>query len=158
MQSQPTNPWAAWPFQPFAFPPAAFQPFAAFDNKLLENWQKMMGLNADFSRSIVEETQFDWASCFMPQDPEELYARQWTSQMPLMSIPLHYANAMLELGAATQRAWMDAWGHWLGLPVLLPAMPVMPDVSAVPTPSGDVVDVPAVHVRETSRERKGNSH
>ncbi|QWE96383.1 hypothetical protein [Cupriavidus sp. EM10] len=64
-----SEPWAAWPFQPFAFPPAAFQPFAAFDNKLLENWQKMMGLNADFSRSIVEETQFDWASYFVPQDP-----------------------------------------------------------------------------------------
>ncbi|KAI3590848.1 hypothetical protein D9X30_4333 [Cupriavidus sp. U2] len=157
MQSQPTNPWATWPFQPFAFPPA-FQPFATFDNKLLENWQKMMGLNADFSRSIVEETQFDWASCFMPQDPEELYARQWTSQMPLMSIPLHYANAMLELGAATQRAWMDALGHWLGVPVLLPAIPVMPDIAAVATAKGDVVDVPAVHVRESARERKGNSH
>ncbi|PLQ00742.1 phasin family protein [Cupriavidus pauculus] len=167
MQSQSTTPWAIWPFQPFAFPPAAFQPFAAFDNKLLENWQKMMGLNADFSRSIAEETQFDWASCFMPQDPEELYARQWTNQMPMMSIPLHYMNAMLELGAATQRAWMDTWGHWLGLPALLPTMsmmpvmpvmPVMPDVSAAPTAKGDVVDVPAGRVRETPRERKGNSH
>ena len=153
MQSNPTALWANWPMPPFAF-----QAFASFDDKMIENWQKLMGLNTDFTKSIVEEAQFDWASCFVPQDPEELYARQWTSQMPLLSIPLHYATAMLELSAATQRAWMDAWGHMLGLPVLLPAMPVMPDVTAVATASGEVVDVPAVQVRETARPRKNGSH
>lgn len=178
MQSQATTVWATWPFQPFAFPPAAlpsaipsafppafpaaFSMFAPFDGKLLENWQKMMGLNADFTRSILEETQFDWTSCFVPQDPEELYARQWNNQMPLMSIPMHYASAMLELGVSTQRAWMDAWGHLLGMPALMPAMPWMPGAAAADAASdatADVAeDVPAAAVRETPRTRKSNSH
>lgn len=145
----PPTPWATWPMPAFTF-----SAFSSFDDKMLENWRKLMGLNTDFTRSMIEETQFDWASCFMPQDPEELYARQWSCQMPLMSIPMHYATAMLELGAATQRAWMDAWGHMLGMPALLPAMPVMPDVAAVATKSGEVVDVPAVTIRETPRPRK----
>ena len=153
MPGNPTTFWASWPVPPFAY-----QAFAPFDEKMIENWQRLMGLNTDFTKSIVEETQFDWASCFMPQDPEELYARQWTNQMPMLSIPLHYATAMMELGAATQRAWMDAWGHFFGLPALLPAMPVMPDIAAVATSSGEVVDVPAVQVRETPRSRKSASH
>lgn len=157
MPSNTTTTWANWPspFASYAFAP--FAQFVPFDQKLLENWQKFMGLNSDFTRAMTEEAQFDWASCFVPQDPEEFYARQWTSQMPMMSIPLHYATAMLELGAATQRAWMDAWGHMLGLPALLPAMPVMPDVAAVATASGDVVDVPAVKIREP-RGRKDSAH
>ncbi|SDC62962.1 Phasin protein [Cupriavidus sp. YR651] len=142
-----------WPMPAFTF-----QAFGALDDQLLDNWRKMMGLNSDFAKSWIDETQFDWAACFMPQDPEEFYARQWTSQMPLMSIPLHYATAMLELGAASQRAWVDAWGRLLGVPILLPAMPVMPDIAAVATASGDVVDVPAVTVRETPQPRKNKAH
>ncbi|MCM3607821.1 polyhydroxyalkanoate granule-associated phasin [Cupriavidus pauculus] len=153
MPSQSTPLWPTWPMPAFTL-----QAFVPFDNSLLENWQKMMGLNTDFTTSMMQEAQFDWASCFMPQEPEELYARQWTSQIPMLSIPLHYATAMLELGAATQRMWMDAWGHLLGVPALLPAMPVMPDIAAVATASGDVIDVPAVQVRETPRARKSRPH
>lgn len=153
MQSNSPTLWPTWPMPPFSF-----QAFASIDDTMLANWQKMMGLNSDFTRSIMEEAQFDWASCFMPQDPEELYARQWGNQMPMLSIPLHYATAMLELGAATQRAWIDAWGHLLGMPMLLPAMPVMPDIAAVATSSGEVVDVPAVTVRETPNGRKSKPH
>ncbi len=152
----PTTPpifWPAWPIPGFTF-----QAFASIDDTMLENWRKMMGLNTDFTRSMFEETQFDWMSCFMPQDPEELYVRQWGNQMPMMSIPMHYATAMLELGAATQRAWMDAWGHMLGMPALLPALPVMPDIAAVATKSGEVVDVPAVAIRETPHPRKPRAH
>jgi hypothetical protein len=55
-------------------PAFTLQAFVPFDNSLLENWQKMMGLNTDFTTSMMQEAQFDWASCFMPQEPEELYA------------------------------------------------------------------------------------
>jgi hypothetical protein len=141
-----------WPFPAFSF-----QGAYALDDKMIENWRKMMGLNADFAKSWMDEAQFDWASCFMPQDPEELYARQWTNQMPFFSIPMHYATAMLEQGAAMQRAWLDNWGRMFGMfgmPTLLPAMPVMPDIAAVATSEGDIVDVPAVTVRETPRKGK----
>jgi len=142
-----------WPFPNFPF-----QAAYALDDKMIENWRKLMGLNTDFAKSWTDEAQFDWASCFVPQEPEELYARQWTNQMPFLSIPMHYATAMLELGAATQRAWMDGWGRLLGLPVLLPALPVMPDIAAVATSEGEIVDVPAVAVRETPHPRKGKAH
>lgn len=77
--------------------------------------------------------------------------------MPFLSIPMHYATAMLEQGAAMQRTWLDSWGRMFGmfgLPTLLPAMPVMPDIAAVATSGGDIVDVPAVAVRETPRKGK----
>lgn len=154
MNSIPTT---LWPFPAFsAFSAFPYQAAFGFDDKLVENWRKMMGLNNDFAKSWFGEAQFDMASWFVPQDPEELYARQWTNQMPFLSIPLHYATAMLELGAATQRAWIDSWGRMFGATSLLPAMPVMPDIAAVATPDGDVVDVPAVAIRETPR--KGKSH
>lgn len=144
--------WPTWPMPPFTF-----QAFA-FDDQFVANWQKLMGLNTDFTTSMMQEAQFDWASCFVPQEPEELYARQWASQMPLLSMPMHYVTAMLELGAATQRTWMDTWGRMLGLPTLFEAVPVMPDVSAAATASGEVVDVPAVDIQETPRPRKARPH
>ena len=148
MQSTPPVASTLWPMPAFTF-----QAFASIDDTAIESWRKFMGLNADFTRSMFEETQFDWASCFVPQEPEELYARQWSSQFPFMSIPLHYATAMVELAAATQRAWMDSWGHMLGLPMLLPVMPVMSDIAAA-APDGDVEDVPAAAIRETPRKGK----
>lgn len=160
MQSNPMSLWATWPMPPFTL-----QAFGQIDDKMIENWQKFMGLNSDFAKSMVSEAQFDWASCFVPQDPEELYARQWTNQMPMLSIPLHYATAMMELGAATQRAWMDAWGRMLGWPMLLPDLAVMPNADAPGTdgPNGangasGVEDVPAANIRETPRSRKSTSH
>ncbi|WP_216643995.1 polyhydroxyalkanoate granule-associated phasin [Cupriavidus pauculus] len=147
MPSNPTTFWATWAM-PATFPFPAFAPFG--DAKVMETWQKFMGLNTDFTKSMTEEAQFDWASFFVPQDPEELYARQWNNQMPLLSIPLHYASAMMELGAATQRAWMDAWGHMLGMPALATA--------ATDAAADAVVDVPAAQVRETPRPRKPAAH
>jgi len=140
-------------------PAFAFQAFMPIDDTLLEGWRKLMGLNNDFARSMFEEAQFDWASCLVAQEPEELYAREWSCQMPFLSIPMHYASAVIELTAATQRAWVDAWGHMLGLPMLLPVMPGMPGMTAITTATATadtrVVDVPASAIRETPHPRKG---
>lgn len=151
--NSPTLLWPTWPVPPFTV-----QAFASFDDKMFDSWRKLMGLNTDFAQSMMEETQFDWASCFMPQDPEEFYVRQWSSQIPLLSIPLRYATAMVELGAATQRYWMDAWGHVLGIPMLLPPMPATADVAAAAAHDGDVEDVPAAAIRETPHPRKSKPH
>ncbi|MEN7530271.1 hypothetical protein [Cupriavidus sp. DL-D2] len=164
-QSFPAFP--GWPMAPFAFPQFAqfpqvpqftaplaasltpFNPFVPFDNTVLNSWYKFVGLNTDFAKSMSEEAQFDWASLFVPQDPEDLYARQLTNQIPFLSIPLHYATSMMELGAATQRAWVDAWGHLLNLPVL---------TATTESPENGVKDVPAAQVRETPRSRKERPH
>jgi len=136
-------------------PAFAFQAFVPIDDTLLEGWRKLMGLNNDFARSMFEEAQFDWASCLVAREPEDLYVREWSCQVPFLSIPMHYASAIIELTAATQRAWVDAWGHMFGLPALLP---VMPGMTAAATAGTDVVDVPASAIRETPHPRKGKAH
>ncbi len=154
---QSTSPVAAtmWPMPAFSF-----QAFVSLDDTTLKHWHKFLGLNADFARSMFEEAQFDWASCFVPQDPEDFYVREWSCQIPFLTIPLHYATAMVELAATTQRAWMDAWGHMFQLPTLLPPASLLPAVMAdvaATAPDGIVEDVPAAAIRETPHPRKGKS-
>ncbi|RZT30805.1 polyhydroxyalkanoate granule-associated phasin [Cupriavidus agavae] len=146
------------PFAPFAslasFNPLAQLPqFATLDQDVVKSWYKFVGLNTDFTKSMTEEAQFDWASWFVPQDPEEMVARQWTSQMPFLSIPLHYATSMMELGAATQRAWMDAWGRMLNVPGLAAEAG-----EAVGEAADAITDVPASSIRETPKPRKDRAH
>jgi hypothetical protein len=140
-------------------PAFAFQSFVSIDDTLIESWRKFMGLNTDFVRSMFEEAQFDWASCLVAQEPEELYVREWSCQVPFLSIPMHYATAMLELAAATQRTWADAWGHMFGLP-LLPAdvAAVAAAAAAASTAGANVVDVPASAIRETPHPRKDKAN
>ncbi|KWW35592.1 hypothetical protein ACUXAV_002076 [Cupriavidus metallidurans] len=155
MQSTPPAAATLWPMPTFSF-----QALKSFDHTAMDGWHKFMGLNADFTRSMFEEVQFDWASCFVPQDPEDFYVREWSCQIPLLSIPLRYATAMIELTASTQRAWMDAWGHMFGLPVLPTPLSLMPAaVTDMPAaaPSGEVEDVPAASIRETPHPRKGKA-
>lgn len=133
---------------PTLWPMTAFFPHlqalnTADGQQLTENWSKLMGLNTDFARSMFDEARFDWASMFVVQDPESLYARQLTNQMPALAIPLHYVTAMMELGCASQRAWLDTWGHWFGMPGLLPAEPS----------ASNVEDVPRHNIRETPHPR-----
>ena len=64
MQSTPPAAATLWPMPTFSF-----QALTSFDHTAMEGWHKFMGLNADFTRSMFEEVQFDWASCFVPQDP-----------------------------------------------------------------------------------------
>jgi hypothetical protein len=142
-------------------PPFAFQAFVSIDDTLIESWRKLMGLNTDFVRSMLEEAQFDWASCLVAKEPEDLYVREWSCQAPFLTIPMHYATAMMELTAATQRAWVDAWGHMFGLPALLPTMADFTATAAAVTAGAaglDVVDVPASAIRETPHPREGKTH
>ncbi|WP_423195739.1 MULTISPECIES: hypothetical protein [unclassified Cupriavidus] len=150
MQSIPPTLWPMTAFFPH------LQAFASADGQqLTENWSRWMGLNTDFARSMFDEARFDWASMFVPQDPESLYVRQMTNQVPMLSIPLHYASALMELGCQSQRVWMDTWGHWLGMPSLL-----MGTAPADQPGARNVEDVPHTRIRETPHPRgaKSKSH
>lgn len=145
MQSIPPTLWPMTAFFPH------MQAMGAVEGQQWnENWARLMGLNTDFARSMFDEARFDWASMFVMQDPESLYVRQMTNQIPALTIPLHYASALLELGCASQRAWLDVWGHWLGLPAVLVAG----------NADGDVEDVPRHAIRETRhpRPRRSREH
>jgi len=142
MQSIPPT---LWPMTAF-FPHLQAMGDAVEGRQLNDNWARLMGLNNDFARSMFDEARFDWASMFVMQDPESLYVRQMTNQIPALSIPLHYASALIELGCAQQRAWLDVWGHWFGVPGTL----IPPATDAAHT---DVEDVPRHAIRETRHPR-----
>jgi len=148
MQSIPPTLWPMTAFFPH------LQAMGAVEGQqFTESWARLMGLNTDFARSMFDEARFDWASMFVVQDPESAYVRQMTNQIPMLSIPLHYASALLELGCASQRAWLDTWGHWLGMPAIL--------ASASAAENGDgAEDVPQHAIRETRhlRARNGKPH
>lgn len=134
---------AFWP-QPFWPFPAFFSgvhQFEAMQSDLAENLRRMTELNLEFARSMFEELRLDAIGLIVVQDPEELYAREIASELPLLGGPLHYASAMLELMARAQQKWIDGWGH------LLMRGP-FPDWTVG---RAGVTDVPSWSIRETPR-------
>lgn len=79
-------------------------------SELAASWQRLAELNSDYMKAMLEEAQFDWASSWFVQDPESLYAREWSCQTPMLSIGVHYMTALAEISAAMPAQWMQAWG------------------------------------------------
>jgi hypothetical protein len=76
---------------------------------LAASWRRLADLNAEYLKAMLEEAQFDWASSWFVQDPESLYAREWSCQTPMLSIGVHYMAALAEISAAMPVQWMQAW-------------------------------------------------
>jgi hypothetical protein len=134
-----------------------FQALTSFDHSAMEGWHKFMGLNADFTRSMFEEVQFDWASCFVPQDPRTFTCANGRARSRSCRSPLYASHD--RTNGSTQRAWMDAWGHMFGpvLPTPLSLMPAALTDMPAAAPKGEVEDVPAASIRETPHPRKGKA-
>lgn len=129
------------PFWPFPTYFAGMHQFDSMQSDLADNLRRMTELNLEFARTMSEELRLDALGLIIVQDPEELYAREIASELPLLGGPLHYASAMLELMARTQQRWIDGWGHLL-MRGVLPDWPVGRD---------GVTDVPSWSIRETPR-------
>jgi hypothetical protein len=91
--------------------------------------------------------------------PEDFYVREWSCQIPLLSIPLRYASHDRTNGLHAAR--MDGClGSHVRLPVLPTPLSLMPaaltDMPAA-APKGEVEDVPAASIRETPHPRKGKA-
>ena len=148
---------AAFPalFPTAAFPAAAFPAgpfdFGAMSEHLAQFQQRLADLNASFAREMSGEVGFDWATCFSTADVQELYVRQLGNEVPLLTIPVHYVSAVMDLCAAAQRAWIDGCVQMFGLTPWFAPLGLM---HAAQTPGEAVVDVPPSVVRET-RKVKG---
>lgn len=132
-----------WPpvFWPFPTVYADVQQFGAMQADLAVTWRRMAELNLDFTRTLLENIQFDAMGTMMEPDPEARYAREIASELPLLGGPLHYASTMLDLCAQAQQKWIDGWGHLLtrGFGADWPGL------------QPNVVDIPFWLVRETPR-------
>lgn len=129
-----------WPFPYFA----GMHQFESMQSDLADNLRRMAELNLEFARSMFDELRLDALGLIIVQDPEELYAREIASELPLLGGPLHYASAMLELMARAHQRWIDAWGHLL-------MRGVLPDW---PAGREGVTDVPSWAIRETPRPQR----
>lgn len=135
---------AFWPFPAFftaGF--ASLQQFQTMQADLAETWRRMAELNLEFARSMADELRFDAVGLLMEHDPEALYAREIAVEMPLLSGPLHYASAMLDLLARAQQKWLDGWGHVF----------MQGPLTDWTAGAQAVTDIPAWLVRETPRPR-----
>ncbi len=144
MWSQTVWPQAMWPFPTFF---TGMHQVETMQSDLAENLRRMTELNLEFARSMFEELQLDAMGAVVMQDPEELYAREIASELPLLGGPLHYVSAMMELMARAQQKWIDGWGHLLTRGIL-PDWPVGRD---------SVTDVPPWSIRETPRPQPAES-
>ncbi|AGW94895.1 MULTISPECIES: phasin family protein [Cupriavidus] len=129
------------PFWPFPTYFAGMHQYESMQSDLADNLRRMAELNLEFARSMFDELRLDALGVIILQDPEELYAREIASELPLLGGPLRYVSAMMELMARAQQKWIDGWGHLL-----------MRGQFADWTVGRDgVTDVPSWSIRETPR-------